>query len=69
MRFSRRGIVGVASQDRSDIRLIIANLGTDVSHIRLPHAGEIRRLDADSFQAAIHDPRWLDTASPITDPM
>ncbi len=64
MRSAGGGIVGVASQDRSHIRLIIANLGTDVSHIRLPRAGEIRRLDADSFQAAIHDPRWLDTSKP-----
>ena len=64
MRSAGKGIAGVASQDRSGIRLIIANLGTDVSHIRLPHAGEIRCLDADSFQAAIRDPQWLDTSEP-----
>jgi len=64
MRSAENGIVGVASQDRSGIRLMIANLGTDVSHVRLPHAAETRSLDADSFQAAIHDPQWLDTSEP-----
>jgi len=64
MRSAGNGIVGVASQDRSDIRLIIANLGTDVSHVRLPHAAETRSLNTDSFQSAIHDPRWLDTSEP-----
>jgi len=64
MHSAGKGIAGVASRDRSGIRLIIANLGTDFSHIRLPHAGEIRRLDADSFQAAIHNPQWLDTGEP-----
>jgi hypothetical protein len=64
MRSAGKGIAGVASQDCSDIRLIIANLGTDVSRICLPHTGEIRCLDAGSFQAAIHDPQWLDTSEP-----
>jgi hypothetical protein len=61
MRSAGNGIVGVASQDRSHIRLIIANLGMDVSHVRLPHQAEIRTLNADYFQSAIHDPQWLDT--------
>ncbi len=61
MRSTENGIVGVASQDRSRVRLIIANLGTDVSHVRLPHDAEIRSLNADNFQSAIHDPQWLDT--------
>ena len=34
MRSAGNGIVGVASQDHSGIRLIIANLGTDVSHVQ-----------------------------------
>jgi hypothetical protein len=61
VRSAGNGIVGVASQDHSRIRLIIANLGTDVSHVRLPHDAEIRSLNANSFQSAIHDPQWLDT--------
>jgi len=61
IRSAGNGIVGVASQDHSRIRLIIANLGTDVSQVRLPHDAEIRSLNADSFQSAIHDPQWLDT--------
>jgi len=61
MRSAGNGIVGVASQDHSRVRLIIANLGTDVSHVRLPHDAEIRSLNADSFQYAIRDPQWLDT--------
>jgi len=64
MRSAGNGIVGVASQDHSQICLIIANLGTDVSHVRLPHAAEIRSLNADNFQSAIHDPQWLDTNKP-----
>jgi len=64
MRSAGNGIVGVASQDHSYIRLIIANLGTGVSHVRLPHAAEIRSLNADNFQSAIHDPQWLDTSKP-----
>ena len=60
LRSPGNGIVGVASQDRSRIRLIIANLGTEVSQIRLPHDAEIRSLSADNFQSAIHDPQWLD---------
>ena len=34
MRSAGNGIVGVASQDHSAIRLIIANLGTDVSRVQ-----------------------------------
>jgi hypothetical protein len=64
MRSAGNGIVGVASQDDSHIRLIVANLGSDVSHVRLPHAAEIRSLNADSFQSAIQDPLWLDTSEP-----
>lgn len=54
--------MGVASKDDSNIRLIIANLGTDLSHVRLPRHAEIRSLNADNFQSAIHDPKWLDTS-------
>ena len=61
IRSAGNGIVGVASQDHSRIRLIIANLGTDVSQVRLPHDAGIRSLNADNFQSAIHDPQWLDT--------
>ena len=62
MRSAGDGIVGVATQDHSSIRLIIANLGTAVSHVRLPHDAEIRSLNADTFLSAIHDPQWLDTS-------
>lgn len=61
MRSPGNGIVGVASQDHSRIRLIIANLGKDISHVSLPHDAEIRSLNADNYQSAIHDPLWLDT--------
>jgi hypothetical protein len=61
VRSAGNGIVGVASQDHSHIRLIVANLGTDVSHVRLPHDSEIRSLNTDNFLSAIHDPQWLDT--------
>jgi len=54
--------MGVASKDDSNIRLIIANLGTDLSHVRLPRHAEIRSLNVDNFQSAIHDPQWLDTS-------
>jgi hypothetical protein len=62
MRPAGNGIAGVASKDHSGIRLIVANLGTDVSHVNLPHDAEIWSLNADSFQSAIHDPQWLDTS-------
>jgi len=62
MRSAGNGIAGVASQDHSGIRLIIANLGTDVSRVRLSHEAEIRSLNAGSFQSAIHDPQWLETS-------
>jgi len=55
------GIVGVASQDHSQVRLMIANLGTNASSVQLPRDAEIRTLNADAFQSAIHDPQWLDT--------
>ncbi len=61
IRTAGNGIAGVASQDHSRIRLIIANLGMDVSHLCLPNEAEIRSLNADTFQSAIHDPQWLDT--------
>jgi hypothetical protein len=61
IRSAGNGIVGVASQDHSHIRLIIANLGTEVSHVCLPHDAEIRSLNAENFLSAIHDPQWLDT--------
>ena len=62
LRSAGPGIVGVASQDGSGTHLIIANLGTDVSRVRLPHDAEIRFLNTDNFQSAIHDPQWLDTS-------
>jgi hypothetical protein len=64
MRSAENGIVGVASQDHSGIRVIIANVGTDVSHVSLPHDAEIRSLNADNFPSAIHDPHWLDASKP-----
>ena len=58
------GIVGVAAEEASHIRLMLANLGTDVSHIRLPNRAEIRTLNAESFEAAIRNPEWLDVSEP-----
>lgn len=68
MRAAGKGIVGVASQDHSNIRLIITNLGTDASHVRLPRDAEIRSLNADNFRSAIHDPQWLDAGQAIHGP-
>jgi hypothetical protein len=61
MRSAGNGIVGVASQDHSQVHLIIANLGTNASSVQVPRDAEIRTLNADNFQSAIHDPLWLDT--------
>ena len=58
MRSAGNGIAGVASEDY----LIIANLGTNASSVQLPRDAEIRTLNAGSFQSAIYDPLWLDTA-------
>ena len=57
------GIVGIASKTSSGIRLILANLGTDVSHVRLPQKAEVRSLNARSFLSAVNDPQWLDTSA------
>jgi hypothetical protein len=62
--FLADGIVGVASREASHIRLILANLGTDTSHVRLPQKAEVRFLNARSFSSAINDPQWLDTSEP-----
>jgi hypothetical protein len=61
MRSAGDGIAGVASRDHSQIRLMIANLGTNAASVQLPRDAEIRILNADSFQSAIYDPHWLDT--------
>lgn len=58
------GLVGVASKQAGRINLILANLGTAASSIRLPHEAEVRFLNARTFQAAVHDPQWLDASEP-----
>jgi len=58
------GIVGVASREASHIRFILANLGANASHVRLPQKAGIRFLNARSFSSAIKDPQWLDTSEP-----
>jgi hypothetical protein len=58
------GVVGVASRTFAGIRLIFANLGPDVSCVRLPQKAEVRLLNARSFSSAISDPQWLDTSEP-----
>ena len=58
------GIVGVAASVSPGVRLILANLGTSASCVRLPQAAEVRVLDGQSFPSAIHDPQWLDTSKP-----
>lgn len=60
MRPVGNGIVGLASKDQSQIRIIVANLGTSASSISLPRDAEIRCLSADNFRSAILDPHWLD---------
>ena len=64
LRTMENGIVGVASGEPSSIRLMLTNLGTDVSRVRLPHAAEIRILNADSFGSATRNPDWLDASDP-----
>jgi D-apionolactonase len=58
------GIVGVASRGASRTRLILANLGTHTSRVRLPHGADVRFLNAGSFLSATKDPQWLDTSQP-----
>jgi hypothetical protein len=58
------GIVGVASKESSRTRLVLANLGTNVSSVRLPHKAEIRTLNAECFGSAIRNPEWLDASEP-----
>ena len=60
VRSSGNGIAGVASRNHAQVRLMIANLGTNASSVQVPGDAEIRILDADNFQTAIHDPHWLD---------
>ena len=54
-------IAGVACAGAPGTHLILANLGTMASRIRLPHAADVRYLNGRTFPAAIADPRWLDT--------
>ncbi len=58
------GIVVVAARTYPGVHLILANLGTGVSRVQLPHEAEVRCLDAQSFSSAIRDPQWLDTSKP-----
>ncbi len=58
------GLIGVASKQAGRISLILANLRTGVSSIRLPHKSEVHFLNARTFPAATHDPQWLDTSAP-----
>ena len=57
-----RGMAGVAATTGSQTRLILANLGMDIRHVRLPCEAEIRTLNADSFDSAIRSPEWLDVS-------
>jgi len=61
-------IAGVASRDHAQVCLMIANLGTNVSSVQVPGEAQIRILDADNFQTAIHDPHWLDTGQAMHGP-
>jgi len=58
VRSAQKEVVGVASKDPS--RLVLTNLGTVTSRVRLSQAAEIRILDSRNFWSAIHDPGWLD---------
>ena len=53
---------GRRGEGASRTRLILANLGTGASHVRLPAEAEIRILNADSFGSAIQNPEWLDVS-------
>lgn len=58
------GLAGVACAGASGTHLILANLGTEASSIRLPHTAEVRFLNVRTFLSAIADPHWLDTSQP-----
>jgi hypothetical protein len=58
------GVVGVASREPSCIQLVLANIGTGVSAVRLPCKAEFRLLNADSFWPAVTNPEWLDVSEP-----
>ena len=56
------GMVGVAAKGSARARLMLANLGTSPSGLRLAHQAHIRHLNAASFESAIQDPEWLDVS-------
>jgi hypothetical protein len=56
------GIACVAAKTVSGVRLVLANLGSGQTQVRLPRAADFRLLDGKSFSAAIGDPQWLDTS-------
>jgi hypothetical protein len=68
VRSAGNGIAGVASRDHAQVRLMIANLGTNASSVQVPGDAQIRILDADNFQTAIHDPHWLDIGQAMHGP-
>ena len=68
VRSAGNGIAGVASRDHAQVRLMIANLGTNASSVQVPGDAQIRILDADNFHTAIHDPHWLDTGQAMHGP-
>jgi hypothetical protein len=56
-----KGITGVAASSASGIRVLLANIGSEASLVRLPREAESRILNLQSFDLAIRNPEWLDS--------
>ena len=56
------GVHGLGAVFAEGVRLVIAHAGDGDVEVNLPRAGHVRVLDANSFNEAVRDPRWLDEA-------
>lgn len=56
-------LVAYGVRDAAADRMMIANPSANAQTLTLPTPARIRQLDANSFDQAIRDPLWLDTAS------
>lgn len=66
IRLPHRGMFGVASKDDAGIHLIVSNLAQSSGTARVPGKAHIRRLDSESFEAAMASPNWLAASEPET---
>ena len=56
------GLFGVAAKTPPGVQIVLANLSPEPRSLTLPQRGEWLRLDTETFEAAVRDPDWLDTA-------